>query len=284
MTALADHIAAAFIAACLDELHAPKPGNVHVFADGHSMTADQFVRSAQAAAPLLVQAGARVGARILGAVHATSNAVGTNTNLGIILLCAPLAAAAQQFGDLDACIARVLDDLDVEDANLAFQAIAAASPGGLGRAERHDVHAPATVTLKQAMAAAADRDRIASQYARAFEDVLVIGEGTLATLPPGEPEWAALCVYLAFLAAFPDTHVRRKHGAATAEEVRQRAELFYDRARSTGDRVAVQKELLAWDRALKSKNINPGTSADLTVATLFLARLRHILPSARNNA
>jgi triphosphoribosyl-dephospho-CoA synthase len=41
--------------------------------------------------------------------------------------------------------------------------------------------------------------------------------------------------------------------------------------------------LLAWDAALKEKAINPGTSADLTVTTLFAHRLRSILPYARNS-
>ena len=71
MTAHAARIAAAFVAACRDELDAPKPGNVHVFADGHRMTAEEFVRSAQAAAEPLTAPGARVGLRILRAVEAT---------------------------------------------------------------------------------------------------------------------------------------------------------------------------------------------------------------------
>src|SRR5262249_15127147 len=110
-------IAAAFRAACRDELEAPKPGNVHVFADGHRMSAGEFIRSAEAAAGPLTVAGARVGARILAAVQATAAAVDTNTNLGIILLCAPLAAAAERApSDLRGALADVLDALDVEDA------------------------------------------------------------------------------------------------------------------------------------------------------------------------
>src|SRR5262245_36918074 len=66
-----NRIAAAFVAACRDELEAPKPGNVHLFAAGHRMTADDFVRSAEAAAEPLTAPGARVGERILRAVEAT---------------------------------------------------------------------------------------------------------------------------------------------------------------------------------------------------------------------
>src|SRR4051794_37952321 len=104
-------IAAAFVAACRDELDAPKPGNVHVFADGHRMAVDDFMRSADAAATPLTEPGARVGQRILGAVAATRAAVGTNTNLGIILLCAPFAVAAEiATTNLRAVVADVLEN------------------------------------------------------------------------------------------------------------------------------------------------------------------------------
>src|SRR5579871_2265978 len=175
-------IAEAFIAACRDELEAPKPGNVHVYASGHGMTAAQFEASAAAAAGPLCASGARVGVRIRGAIEATIRAVGTNTNLGIVLLCAPLAAAADRAqpviasgehraGGLRDALIRVLDDLDVADAGDAFAAIVQASPAGLGHAERHDVYAPPKVTLKEAMAEAADRDLVARQYATGFAAV-----------------------------------------------------------------------------------------------------------------
>ena len=180
MTTLTEQIAAAFTAACLDELEAPKPGNVHVFASGHRMTAAEFVRSAEVAAAPLALPGARVGNRIRDAVEATLALVGTNTNLGIILLCAPLAAAADvRSGDLRSALAQVLASLNVRDAELAFRAIARAAPAGLGRVERHDVAEAATVTLKAAMAEASSRDRIARQYVSDFEDVFERGEPTL---------------------------------------------------------------------------------------------------------
>jgi triphosphoribosyl-dephospho-CoA synthase len=279
-------IASAFIAACRDELAAPKPGNVHVFADGHGMTAAQFLASAEAAAPALTAPGARVGARILGAVEATAVAVGTNTNLGIVLLCAPLAAAAEQgAADLRDSVGEVLAALDVEDAALAFQAIVRAAPGGLGRSEAHDVHAPATVSLRDAMVAAAARDAIARQYATGFADVFGIGAAALAAARdrgldrPG----ATLAVYLAFLAARPDTHVARKHGLGPAEEIRRIALTFRDRLATTADPSHLHADLLAWDAALKARGLNPGTSADLTVATLFVGHLGTVLPTASNS-
>lgn len=282
----ANEIAAAFKAACRDELEAPKPGNVHVFAAGHRMTASEFIRSAEAAAGPLSRPGAGVGARILGAVEATLAAVGTNTNLGIILLCAPLAAAAEvATARLREELAQVLDSLTTADADLAFRAIAHAAPAGLGRTERHDVFAPATVTLKAAMAEAAHRDRIARQYVTAFEDVFERGEAVFRTFlsRSADPKWATLAVFLEFLGAFPDSHIVRKHGVGTAEEICRTAVVFQARMQPGEDGATLLPDLLQWDALLKAQGINPGTSADLTVATLFAHRLRNILPSARNS-
>lgn len=279
-------IAAAFERACRDELEAPKPGNVHVFADGHRMTTGDFERSAAAAAGPLTAAGARVGGRILGAVEASFAAVGANTNLGIVLLCAPLAAAAEsQPQDLRSALVRVLEGLDREDAELTFRAIVRASPAGLGHAERHDVFAPAKGTLREAMAEATDRDRIASQYATGFSDIFEIGEPLLAAELAASPDRrrATLAVHLGFLAAFLDSHIVRKLGAAAAEEVRRQALKLQAMARATARLEDVLPDILAWDAALKQAGINPGTSADLTVATLFTHRLRSILPTARNS-
>jgi triphosphoribosyl-dephospho-CoA synthase len=281
-----DRVAAAFMAACLDELQVPKPGNVHVGAAGHRMTAADFERSAEAAAGPITMPGARVGARILSAVEATLSTVGMNTNLGIILLCAPLAAAAQgEKTDLRSALTNVLRDLDIHDAELAFQAIRQASPAGLGRVDRYDVAEPATVSLRAAMAEASERDRIARQYVSDFDDVFRVGEPLLqASLEKWTyPKWAGLAVYLHFLSDEADTHVVRKWGAAIGEEVRLAGVTFHRRMQAVAHPAELLPELISWDASLKDRNINPGTSADLTVATLFAHRLRNDLPPVRNS-
>jgi triphosphoribosyl-dephospho-CoA synthase len=278
-------IAAAFTAACREELEAPKPGNAHVFASSRKGV-DLFARSAEVAAGPLTAPRERTGARILGAMEATLAAVGTNTNLGIILLCAPLAVAAETGrADLRAALRDVLDALDLEDARLAFLAIRRAAPGGLGRVTDHDVGAPATVTLRQAMAEASGRDQIARQYVTAFDAVFSLGLDSLAA---AQQRWRSapsttLWVFLSFLATFDDTHVVREHGRAVAAEIRRHAVSLGERLTHVDDWRDVLPELLAWDQSLKQRAINPGTSADLTVATLFVRRLQNILPFVDNN-
>jgi triphosphoribosyl-dephospho-CoA synthase len=282
VTTRRDLIAEAFRWACLAELDAPKPGNVHIFADGHHMTAAEFVASADAAAPHLSASGARVGARILGAVEATFEAVGANTNLGIILLCAPLAGAAENdISDLRASLIEVLQRLDTKDAELTYRAIVLATPAGLGRSERHDVFGPATVSLLEAMTEASGRDRVARQYATSFADIFEVGLPRLeaAVLQYADLRWATLATYLEFLSAFPDTHIARKHGAPAADRVCDAAAALQRSLHATEHPETLLPDLLTWDAALKADGINPGTSADLTVATLFANRLNVVLPS-----
>jgi triphosphoribosyl-dephospho-CoA synthase len=276
MSGCEDPVAAAYIDACLAELDAPKPGNVHRFAPGHRMEVADFARSAEASAAPIAARRARVGIRVRVAVDATLAAVGQNTNLGIILLCAPLAAAAEVSNvALRAALATVLDRLDLADAEDVFAAIAAANPGGLGRAPRHDVNAPAAVTLREAMAEAADRDRIARQYVTVYEDVFSLGLPAVASARRrhSDARWSTLAVYLAFLAEIPDTHITRKFDAVTAEVVRREAAGWRDAFASARDPEGLADSLLTWDEELKSRGINPGTSADLTVATLFASNL-----------
>ncbi len=285
MSSSAEEVAAAFTWACLAELDAPKPGNIHLFADGHNMTVHDFVRSAEAAALPIAKPGAGVGARILGAVQATFSAVGANTNLGIILLCAPLAAAIAGYRadlGLREAVGEVLRELDIEDAELAFRAIVQAAPAGLGHSARHDVFAPPTATLRLAMVEAAERDRVARQYATDFADIFDLGLPQLETQIRRRDElrWATLAVYLGFLAAFPDSHIARKFDLKAACAVRRNAAAFLAELQSTEHPSQLLPNLLAWDSLLKAAGLNPGTSADLTVATLFAYRLRTILPSA----
>jgi triphosphoribosyl-dephospho-CoA synthase len=286
LTSRAKRIEAAFKWACLAELDAPKPGNVHVFADGHRMSADEFIRSADAAAAPLAAQGARVGQRIYRAVMATFAAVGTNTNLGIILLCAPLAAAAERdIRNLRSAVHEVLLELDVQDADLAFRSIVRAAPAGLGHVPQHDVFKPATVSLLQAMSEAVDRDMVARQYATGFAEVFDVGLPLFQSIdnPKRQVRWATIATYLGFLSAFPDSHIARKFGRETAVCVQREALNFARIVQATEQPEKLLPDLLAWDEALKAKAINPGTTADLTVATLFAHRLRTTLPTVRNS-
>ena len=271
----------AFLAACRLDVQARKPGNVSFASAGHRMHADLFIASAEAAVGPLCTPGRRVGERIAVAMHATLSVVHCNTNLGILLLCAPLAAAAQSVAEpgdaatLRSALEVVLHDLDVADAKAAFRAIAAANPGGLGTAAEQDVAQPPSVGLREAMALAADRDLIALQYTNGFSAVFDTGLPAWRAALAGDGSDAQVAmqsVFLAFLAAHSDSHIVRKHGEALAQSVMTEAQPWHALAGS-GGLAGAAEALAAWDEALKLRCINPGTCADLSVATAFVAAL-----------
>jgi triphosphoribosyl-dephospho-CoA synthase len=263
----------AFLRACALDVQVMKPGNVSLASPGHGMQAEQFLGAAGAAADALFVPGAAVGERIQRAITASLAAAGCNTNLGIVLLAAPIAAAAERDGALAgpgalrAALAAVLAALDRADARAAFRAIAAANPGGLGQAPSQDVRSEPAVGLREAMALAASRDSIARQYAIGFADLFDPGLSWCA----GEIAPATVQrVFLGYLARWPDSHIVRKHGETVAQTVMSTAQGF-----SHGPQPPADAALAAWDHRLKAEGINPGTSADLTAATLMLALLWH---------
>lgn len=278
-----EHLAHAYRNACMAELQALKPGNVHVFSDGHGMIIDDFVKSADASAVAIAQPHLSVGERILHAVQATQKTVGLNTNLGLVLLCAPLIQAASlQLIDstktLQQHLVNVLSQLSVEDAQHAAQAIVLAKPAGLGNVAEHDVNFSPRVTLFEMMQSAQHNDRIAWQYANAFADIIDNGMARYvdAMAKWNNQAWATTALYLGFLAHQADTHVARKYGGAVAEAVMTEAQGLEADYWATDNPKLVQKKLLDWDASLKKRGINPGTSADLTVATLLAVYLAEL--------
>ena len=279
------HISQAFIEACEAEVRALKPGNVHVFAGGHGMQVADFETSARVAAPFIANAKLGLGERVLRSVEATFAAVHCNTNLGILLLCAPIAAAAQHdarsAADLHNQLGKVLSQLDSRDTTFVFQAIAAANPGGMGDDTQADVrHAPPPgMTLMKAMHLARSRDLIAHEYVAGFQRVFDWHNQEFAPrLAQGwSTEDAIARVYLHALARVPDSHVARKYGSATAEATRRKAAAFETQyfaspsCRPTD--AATQRQLLEFDAELKGQGINPGSLADMMAAILFVSGL-----------
>lgn len=288
---------AAFLCACRLDVAVRKPGNVSVVSPGHRMDAAMFVASAEAAAGPLFEPGARVGERIEAAVAASWAAAGCNTNLGIVLLCAPIALAIEcapppaPAATLQQAINAVLAELDLDDARAAFRAIARARPGGLGHAPAEDVHRPPSLDLRAAMALAAPRDSIARQYANGYVELFELAlplwprgfspMGGVACAHPDAPTTARVQrIYLGLLSRLPDSHIVRKHGDALAHTVMRAAQGWRVQS-DAGLPLDAMPAFAEWDATLKAAAINPGTSADLTVATLFVAGLLGAPSAAR---
>jgi triphosphoribosyl-dephospho-CoA synthase len=277
-----EEVAAAGQLACLLEVSAPKPGNVSPGRHFHDTRYEDFLASAVAIGPALAAAGHRtLGGTILAAVDATARWTRSNTNLGIILLLAPLARAALRGGgSLRDGVREALADTTVADAAEVYTAIRRARPGGLGSAAAEDVAAAPSVTLREAMALAAERDSVAREYATGFDITFGIGAPALRAARSSGLDWtdAVVATYLRLLAAVPDTHIARKLGPAVAEAVSLRAR---EVEQAGGTRTEEgRRALVALDAELRgpTNSHNPGTTADLTCAALFVV----ILEQSRN--
>ena len=261
--------------ACVFEVLAEKPGNVTRYRDCANLRLEQFMVSAVAVGPAFrPEPGDSVGGMILRAVTDTQLLAAVNTNVGIVLLLAPLALAAAQDdpGGLRVALGRVLRGLDQQDARQAFAAICKAAPQGLDEVEEGDVRTAAiSFTLLEAMAMAKDRDSLAREYVTDFSIVFEIGLPCLTRLwaEGRRLSQAIVQTFLTILAAVPDTDIARKldlqaaaavsgeaarvlaDGGVFSESGRQALALFDDRLRD-GER-----------------RFNPGTTADLVTAVLF---------------
>lgn len=268
-------IGAAATLACIYEATARKPGNVHPAASFDDVTTHAaFVASAVAIGPVVARVPeVGVGQTVLDAVRATREAVHTNTNLGTLLLIAPLAAVPTD-KSLAEGIHGMLESLSADDTQAVYEAIRLASAGGLGRANEADVFAnsPPQLTLVEAMRLAADRDLVARQYTNDFADVFV---GTAAWIGEGlslgwRLEQTIVHAHLRQIASSPDSLIQRKCGPAVAKEASDLATAVL-KSGLPGD-AAYQQAVINFDHWLRADGHrrNPGTTADLIAAGLFV--------------
>ena len=257
--------------ACVAEVSLSKPGNVDLHSSFSDATVSDFLDSAAAIAPVLSRTNEfGLGRAVLESVRATRQVVTHNTNLGIILLLAPLSAVPENATLCDG-IEDVLSRLDVDDAVQTYRAISEAMPGGLGKADQQDVSERPTEDLRTCMKLAADRDLIARQYANGFQDVLSFSVSTLLESRTWQQHRPLCLAWLSvrLLAQFGDSLIVRKCGEAIDQHVRKLAQNVVDSGwPHQTDSQHHYDQLDAFLRDSDHKR-NPGTTADMVAATVF---------------
>ena len=266
-------------ASFLGEIQALKPGNVSIYADGHDMTAADFERSAEIVTPIICDPNKRLGQRILAAVDATIESVGCNTNLGMLLLFAPIIMATEKGisndNELQQQLNKVLTSCNQQDALDVFDAIALANPGGLGKQSQYDVNDRPECSLQEAMQFASTYDNVAMQYISNFQAIFQQGLVTIRGFVKrwNSVEWATVACYLDFMATLADSHIQRKFGAELANKIKIESRVVNDQFVKLNKPADAKATLLEFDKQLKQSNINPGTSADLTATSLLVYNL-----------
>jgi triphosphoribosyl-dephospho-CoA synthase len=267
--------------ACLLEVSAPKPGNVHRGADFEDLTFYDFQTSAVAIGPIFDQVEKqRVGGIVLAALQATQSVVSTNTNLGLMLLMAPLAKTTA-FDRIGMQI--VVNELNATDAEDVYQAIVLAGAGGMGQVEAMDITDEAPESLLAAMHAAQDRDLIAAQYGNGFVDLFTDAVRPLREkLESGAFLTEAIVeTHVQFMSRHPDSLIARKCGVEVAEEAMRRAQVVVDaRAQDIDLYLRELSELDFWLRSDGHRR-NPGTTADFIGAAIFVGLIEDWVPTGQ---
>lgn len=259
-------------AACVLEAISAKPGNVNRIFDFDDTTLTDFLLSAVMIGRSMEKADRHpVGRTVLSAVQATRRVVPCNTNLGIILLFAPLAKA---YGneDLRTAVREVLEGLTVADAVLVSKAIRAAAPGGLGKVAVQDVACDPDVTLLELMSLASARDVVAREYATGYAITFELAYPALDRYLKqyGDFSSAIVQAYLTVLAEVPDTLIARKKSLKDAQAVSRWAAKVLRAGGMASD--CGREQIREFDAFLRSEgnSLNPGTTADLIAAAIFI--------------
>ena len=262
--------------ACVMEATARKPGNVHPEASFPDLSYADFLKSAAVIAPLLAQSTEQTtGELVLTCIRATQRTVFSNSNLGMVLLLAPLTRIPVTFLIAER-IHNILHNLTVEDTRAVYEAIRLAHPGGMGTTKAEDIAQEPTETLRDVMCLAAERDSIAREYATDFQIVLNTGVPAITEYWHQTDCWetAIIRLQLRLMSDFPDTLIARKLGCDEAQAAARRARTLLQAETGTTQLA----EFDSWLREQGNQR-NPGTTADLVAATLFVAMRDGFIPA-----
>lgn len=250
--------------ACAIEAIAPKLGNVHPAACFDDLTITHFLSAGEILAHS-IETCQTLGKIVLTAVGQSQKQFGTNINLGISLLIAPLALARRRGVE----VSQVLSDLTAQDAADVYAAIALANPGGMGRSEQMDIHQQPPASLLAAMQVSRNRDLIAKQYSDNFCDIFeIVIPAILAGIDQeGDMLLGVRRAQIMILAKLGDSLIERKCGSVVATEVRRRAAEIVILDDSDTAWKAL-REFDCWMREDGNRR-NPGATADLIAAGLF---------------
>jgi len=255
--------------------------NVHPAASFEDLCYEDFVAVAGRIAPFLAMVPRLgVGRAVFSTVDVTRRSSASNVNLGIVLLLTPLAAVPQE-KTLPEGIWDVLNGLTERDAQLVYEAIKVARPGGMGEVSKEDVSGTPHGTLLDVMKLAEKRDQVAAQYATGFRTILQDGVPFLEDCGGFPDRWdqAVIHLHLTLMTRYPDSLIARKCGMVIAQNAAELAQGVLDAGWPDTERG--QQQLKYFDKWLRSdaNRRNPGTTADLVTACLFAAmRDGHIQP------
>ena len=272
-----DNLRIAYLFACRKDIELIKPGNVNIKSPHSDTKAEDYLESSLLSSKELFKTDYSLGERILNSIKITRSKVKTNTNLGIILLCAPIIHACIYFNNLTLRegIKKTLSTSTVKDTQDLCVAINISAPGGLGTREIYDTASKPTVSILEIMNHSASYDRISYQYSHDYSDIFdfIIPRLVFLNKKHNSLDISLSLMFMEILAKIPDSHISRKFDDKIAKKTSNNASdllKILDREYSPDYLVDRLNNL---DYEYKKKGINPGTTADLLVASLMIYKI-----------
>jgi triphosphoribosyl-dephospho-CoA synthase len=270
----------AFEYACKLDVMSIKPGNVFLNSPGYGMTHKDFLQSSMACSDIMCEKNINFGVKILESIKASMDVVGCNTNLGIVLLCTPIIEAIYMDKDhnfLPNNLKKVINNITIQDTKLVYKAINIANAGGMDSKDKFDLKKSDNndFTLLEAMKYASSYDYIASEYSNYFHNIIntiSVNWRNYFNLMKNS-EYATTATYLKLISENPDSLISRKHGVKASIKVSDRLKPIASEYCASKTPNALNNQLLLVDSELKMQGLNPGTTADVVVASIFINRL-----------
>ncbi len=276
------HIARCAQLAMLLEVSAtPKPGNIdrdHNYTDTHF---EHFLASAVGVYPVLEKAArskSGIGALIREAVvESTQWQKGGNTHFGAFILLIPLVIAAGKCENktcLKAHVQKVVKETTVEDAIEFYRAFSESKVKvkpvddlALGDAASLDKIRAQGLTLFNMMEISSGYDMIANEWVNNFQKTFECAGSIRNKLKNHGINDAVVLTFMQLLSSNKDTFIETKFDSKTAEQVSMRAREILQK----GDIDDIRDEIHSFDDELLKEGTNPGSTADIIIAGLFVA-------------
>ena len=272
-----DDLKSAYLFSCKKDIELIKPGNVNLLSSHKDTKAQDYLDSAILSSKELFNQNYSLGKRILESVNVTRSQVNVNTNLGIILLFSPVIQSYIDFNNLDLRegIKKTLSTTSIKDTHDLCAAINISSPGGLGDSDMYDTASYPNASIKQIMDYSQEYDRISYQYSHNFSDIFdfIIPKLEFLNQRYESLDISLSLLFIEILAKIPDSHISRKFGDKIAKKTSNNAHDLLKILDREHDPDYLAKALNNLDYEYKKKGINPGTTADLLVASLMIYKI-----------
>ena len=277
------------IASALEVSGYPKPGNVHRTRDYDDMVFEDFIISGIVIGDTIREActdvdveNPKLGKYILQAVAETDKWIKNNTNLGIVMMITPIAVAAaisDSFDEIQDNVKLLMENTSVDDACDLYDAINIADAGGMGEEDEYDVASDSAkqdlrddgLTMYDVLKISATKDMLGREMTSGMPFVFEKSYPAYHELVKEKSQnEACVLTFLEILSQVPDTLISRKYDEDEAIKV----SLMTRDLLKMKDASDFEKQLKDFDDYLFKNKYNPGTTADLTAASIFVSYLK----------